>query len=268
MTARSFYSEPGLNSEIYDERARLMIQGSAVEGDVAFYEAMARSHGGPVLELGSGTGRVAWALADAGHDVTGVEISLPMLQRAESRRASCSAGACGRVRFVPQDMSRLDLGDARFGLVVAPWRSFQALLEPDDQRACLRAARRHLRDDGRLVLDLFQPSVEGLALPSPQRRPSVAHPVTGRVVEIVVLDRVVEPLRQVFHETWELTERADDGSVVRQERERLSMRWTWPQELRWLLELAGFRVVAEHGDFRGGPRRPDGGEIVTVAVPA
>lgn len=51
MTVRSFYSEPGLNSEIYDERARRMIQGSAVEGDVAFYEAIARSNGGPVLEL-------------------------------------------------------------------------------------------------------------------------------------------------------------------------------------------------------------------------
>ena len=40
--------------------------------------------------------------------------------------------------------------------------------------------------------------------------------------------------------------------IVREEHETLHMRWCYRQEMRYLFELTGFSVVAEHGDFLGG----------------
>ena len=70
-----------------------------------------------------------------------------------------------------------------------------------------------------------------------------------------VLHRTTEPLSQVLTEVWEFAEHDDTGRVVRREQETLRMRWTYRYEMRYLLELAGFEVEAEHADFRGSPPR-------------
>ncbi|MEM9074804.1 MAG: class I SAM-dependent methyltransferase, partial [Myxococcota bacterium] len=53
--------------------------------DVRFYADLAEARGGPVLELGCGTGRVTRAIADRGMDVVGVDRMEPMLRRARER---------------------------------------------------------------------------------------------------------------------------------------------------------------------------------------
>ena len=50
-----------------------------IAGDIVFYDRLAQATGGPVLELGCGTGRIALALAQAGLSVTGVDVSAGML---------------------------------------------------------------------------------------------------------------------------------------------------------------------------------------------
>ena len=54
--------------------------------DVRFYVEQARRFGGPVLELGSGTGRVAIPIAQAGIEVVGLESSTAMLREASASR--------------------------------------------------------------------------------------------------------------------------------------------------------------------------------------
>ncbi len=62
-----------------------------ISGDIAFYLDYARRFGGPILELGVGTGRVAWALAEAGYEVVGLD---PRSARFSTwRRQSSSAAA-------------------------------------------------------------------------------------------------------------------------------------------------------------------------------
>ena len=51
--------------------------------DIALYRLLAERSTGSVLELGCGTGRVALALADDGHDVVGVDMSKGMLEIAK-----------------------------------------------------------------------------------------------------------------------------------------------------------------------------------------
>lgn len=79
--APAFYARPSLNIESYDARADL----AALEGDVDFYLRLAEAADGPVLDLGGGTGRVAWPLAERGYEVTTLDISGAMLAASRAK---------------------------------------------------------------------------------------------------------------------------------------------------------------------------------------
>ena len=169
--APGFYETDGLNVETYDARHG-DLSHTPVAGDVDFFVELAREHGGPVLELASGTGRVALALAAAGSTVTGLELSPAMLRRAQANRDGLAAEVRERATFVRGDMRSFDLG-AAFALVIVPFRGFQGLMTPQDQRDCLESVRRHLAPGGLFVVDLFDPRLHRCT-PGDDPRSSVA----------------------------------------------------------------------------------------------
>ena len=63
--------------------------------DVAFWRRLAGAQTGPIIELGCGTGRILLPLARDGVQVIGVDLSLPMLDRARQRlrRARLTSGS-------------------------------------------------------------------------------------------------------------------------------------------------------------------------------
>lgn len=243
-----------LHVEIYDALAAQNIAAGAALNDVEFYRGLARETGGPILDVGCGTGRVAMVLAADGHEVVGVDVSAPMLQVAERHRASLPAGTAARLTFQQGDMTRLSLG-REFGLVITPFRVFQFALTSDAQRQALRAMRTHLRPDGRLVLDLFDPMLEYVvpARAMPRDPVEVVHPTTGNRVAWAITNRQPDPARQLIVEDWEFRELGPAGEVLRIETERLTLRWSLRAEMRLLFELEGLDVVADYGDFDGGP---------------
>jgi SAM-dependent methyltransferase len=223
---------------------------------IDFYLEQARRSGGPILDLGGGTGRVAWPLAEAGFEVTSLDLSAPMLARSETKRELASPAARTRVELVHGDVRRFTL-PTPFGLAIAPGRTFQLLLTSDDQRLALATIHRHLRPGGVAVLQLFDPLLEACAafdgVPASADRGTVVLPGSGHRVTRRVLRRTTEPLRQLMTEVWEFTELDDAGEPVRRDEETLRMRWTYRFEMRYLLELSGFEVEAEYSDFAGSP---------------
>lgn len=149
----------GFIADYYDESP--MVRGRT--RDVSFYRDAVHEFGDPVLELGCGTGRIALALAAAGHRVTGLDISERMLERCNQKRAGLPREARERVHLVQGDMTRFDLGE-KFRVVIIPFRPMQHLLELDEQISCLESVRGHLWAEGRrggerrgrLVLDVFR----------------------------------------------------------------------------------------------------------------
>ena len=254
MDVPAFYERSGLNVETYDERTSSDAFG-VLAGDVEIYLGLAERTGGPILDLGGGTGRVAWPLADAGYEVTSLDLSEGM-HAAPRLKASQHPAVAHRVSFVRGDMTSFELAE-QFGLVVIPFRAFQALLNPRQQRECLAAIMRHIRPGGLLAFHVFDPLLEYLTPeasvgPNPERA-SVRHPTTGNLVRVNAVERHNDPLRQVMEERWEFEEVDLAGAVVRRESERLTMRWTYRYEMRYLLELTGFKVDGEFSDFRGSP---------------
>jgi SAM-dependent methyltransferase len=251
---RAFYEADSLGTEIYDAMTASIVPGSPVDGDIDFIRRLAKETGGPVLDVGCGTGRVAAPLATDGYEVVGVDVSRPMLRLAESRRASLDAEAASRLSFDQADMTTLDLG-RDFALIVAPSRVFQFALTSQAQRQALAALRRHLRPDGRLVLDLFDPLFDRVVpgIDAPARAGELVHPTNGNRITWEVTARNPEPARQLVVEDWTYREIDSRGEVPRTDTERLTLRWSTRSEMLLLFELTGLDVVADHGDFRGGP---------------
>jgi len=254
MPLPKFYAGPSLHVEIYD--AMTSAQWESANPDIRFLQDCFRDIDGPILELACGTGRAAVPLAEAGYEVHGLDGSREMLAVAAAKKKGMSPEASKRL-FLATGNMREFTNPIQFGGIYSTFRSFQHLLTPEDQETCLRCIHRHLRVEGLLVLNLFDPRYELLV---PGERPaavssrSLVHPVSGNRVTVEVLHRVNDALRQCLTEVWRFSEfGSDDSTVVRQEEEGLELRWTFRQEMRYLLRLCGFRIVAEYSDFEMSP---------------
>jgi SAM-dependent methyltransferase len=129
--------------------------------DVAFYVEMARESGGPVLEIGCGTGRILIPTAQAGIEIVGLDASDRMLSTCREKLHREPAEVRSRVDLVRADMRRFHL-NRTFNLISTPFRPFQHLTTVQDQLACLACVRRHLTDGGTFILDLFNPDLQRL----------------------------------------------------------------------------------------------------------
>jgi SAM-dependent methyltransferase len=219
----------------YDKIARVYDPWSvSVVEDVPFYLGEAERSGGPVLELGVGTGRIAVPVAAAGIDVVGVDLSAGMLEVARERAALAG---------VTVDLRHGDMRDPPvegvFPLVLCPFRSLLHMETGDDRCAALRAVARHMDDGARFVFDVFTPAPDDIA------------DTHGRWLER-------EPgiwERADWNEetrTLILRLRSADGET------EMSLAWLSVPEWRVLLREEGFVVDAVYGWFDRSPWR--GGE--------
>jgi SAM-dependent methyltransferase len=143
----------------YDNIARLYDPWSrSVVEDVSFYVEEAVRSGGPVLELGVGTGRIAVPVAAAGIDVVGVDTSAGMLEVARER-----AELAGVQVDLRQGDMREPPVEGEFRLIAIPFRSLLHMETDADRRMALRAVARHLAPTGRLIFDVFTPGAEDIA---------------------------------------------------------------------------------------------------------
>lgn len=257
----------------YDDAASIFVEAydafyradtPQIAGDIAFYLDLARQASGPVLEVACGTGRVTIPLAEAGVDITGVEISEGMLSVARRKAAALPEAVQRRLTLARQDMTTLKL-DRRFYLIFVPFRAFQHLLTSDAQRRTLEAFHSHLEPGGRLALHLFDPRLDMLVdFDAPIPRSAGTHEATGRRYVAEVLQTEIDHLAQIRRDLWRYAEIGPGGAVLREDRRELVLRWTYRWELHHLLALAGFAVEAEYSDFKRTPPAY-GKELIVVA---
>ena len=182
----------------YDKIARVYDPWSrSVVEDVPFYVDEAVKSGGPILELGVGTGRVAVPIAAAGIGVVGVDLSAGMLEVA----AEAAALAGVELDLRHGDMRDPPVDEAEtFPLVICPFRSLLHMETDDDRRQALRAASRGLSpEDGRFVFDVFTPSAEDIRTRTVSSSASLASgSATGtkRRARLILRVRSMEPSRR------------------------------------------------------------------------
>jgi SAM-dependent methyltransferase len=209
--------------------------------DVDFYRALARESGGPVLELGCGTGRALLPIASDGIACTGVDASQVMLDALAAKQPPRN------LQLHCASMQSFDLAGERFALVFSAFRAFQHLYTVEDQLACLACVRRHLAPGGRLAFDVFNPRLSRIALVEEPEFEELRFALAGdEVVRFTSLTRDVG--RQVQRVRMRY-ERRSGGRVVGDDVAEFEMRWFHRFEVEHLLARAGFTLEALYGNF-------------------
>ena len=234
------------------------------ESDLPMYLGFAGRTGGPILEIGSGTGRVALALAGEGHAVVGLEPAEAL--RSIAARKADRAGVADRVQFIAGDMRRFRI-DQHFGLAIAPINTFLHNLTLDDQLATLSCIRKHLRPGGLLVLDCFNPDP---AHASDDRRlivqRSVIDPDTGQPA-LLFMSRSTDWGSQTQEITY-FIDRPDPAGRIQRAVMTAMFRFIFPQEVQLLLKLGSFDLKEIYGSYDLDPFESASDKLIAVASPA
>jgi ubiquinone/menaquinone biosynthesis C-methylase UbiE len=244
------------------------LEYDAYDADLLFYTQYAaraapgRKAGAAVLDLGCGTGRVARALAAAGHRVTGVDGSPAMLARARAR-----ADAAGLpLRLVHATLQALP-GPAtlgRFDLALCAVNSFAYLTTVAEQLALLRQVYALLRPGGLLLLDLTPVPPDG---PMPDHDEVLHQGLWTRSDGTTVAKFVTgtwNPATQIHAVTW-IYDVTDRDGVVRRTLLPQPFRYLYRYEAEHLLARAGLPLGQVYGDYDLTPYAAGAERLLLVA---
>ena len=241
----------------YDPLADLYDLEYSHDYDVPFWLSLSEQEGGPIVEWGAGTGRLAIPLANAGYEVTGVELSERMVEEGQKKG--------GTVEWVRGDMRSAELG-RRYALAVCAFNSFLCLLSLDDALAFLRNARDHLEPGGLLGIEVSAFSPEELV--DPPGGPELRHDFTRELPD-GKLDRfsvsrydVASQLlsMRLFYGLY-----GASGELEKRRAHDLTIRVTGRNELELMLRIAGFEVEAVYDGFEGEPFTAEGDHLIVLA---
>jgi SAM-dependent methyltransferase len=212
----------------YDETFAWLADTDATVAAIA-----ARARGGPVLELGTGTGRLAIPLACAGIETHGIEISRRMVGRMLQKPGA------EQVKLHVADFSRFDFAE-RFKVIFSSANTLSELPDQERQLACLQSAARHLDVDGALMIELV--------VPDPRLFDDRSLRVTQRTDDSVTTvgtlhDRVTQRIVRQY------VTFGSDGVRLGCVRDR----YVWPSELDLMARLAGLRLEARWADWSEHP---------------
>ena len=125
------------------------VECSRYDADMTLWHELAEAAGGPILDVGAGTGRVTLDLARHGHDVVALDYDAALLD-ALAQRAQAEGL---QIETVVGDASGFELGRSDFALVMAPMQTVQ-LLGREGRLGFLNAAHAHVAPRGLVAIAL------------------------------------------------------------------------------------------------------------------
>ena len=212
--------------------------------DVLHYRRLAKQIGGPVLDLGCGTGRILLPLVRDGHEVVGVDASRTMLNRLRERIPKNA-----NTTIVEGDMREISLG-RKFPLVLCAFNTFMHLYERTDVERFLSVVRAHLESDGIFAFDVMNPDLRWLSRDSSRRwaRTRFRHPRSGERMIYTTSLEWEGPLQIAFMKIYY----APEAGSRREKVVRLAHRYFFPRDARRDLSLQRIRHRAARRRLRRG----------------
>jgi SAM-dependent methyltransferase len=220
--------------------------------DVEFWSNVARRIGGPVLEIGCGTGRVGLEIARSGIDIYGIDQSEAILDVFRAKLTAEPKDVRQRVRLHLGDMRTFELGQ-QFSLALMPFRPLQHMLTLEDQIAAFQSARRHVKAGGILGFDVFFPNFSLFNEPDGVEKPEREWlDREGRTIRRSFLRHRVDKVNQVIYASFIFRTYAGT-ELISEETSPLEMSYYTYPHLQLLLKLAHFEAFEEYGSFAQAP---------------
>lgn len=233
--------------------------------DLVLYSQLAEEYGEPILDIGCGTGRVMFHLAQEGYHIYGIDNEAAMLERARIK-LNAFPHVRDRLTFIQADVLHYNM-EQRFRLVLLSYNSLMHFHGQEEQLALLRKLRQWMADDGLLVIDLpntgetfATQDSDAMTLERTFIDPDSGHMVMQQAVSY--LDRV----QQLMQVTWFYDEINEDGLVMRTVAPVVFRYFFYP-EMKLLLQQSGFAVDAVYGDTEMEPFE-DGCERMVIFASA
>jgi SAM-dependent methyltransferase len=218
--------------------------------DITFYRELAKRRGGPILDLGCGSGRAAIPLARDGHHVFGIDQSPGMLAKLRARIADLPTAAAARIQVASGNLCTFDV-PGKYNLVIAAFNVLEHLYTRGELAACLARVAAHLAPGGAFVFDVQMPDLAWL-LRDPVKRwakTRFTDPTTKRAM-FYSTNHDYDPVGQIANIRlyYEPVDGKGGTRIV-----KLSQRKYFPAELEALVAHSGFRMVERYGDFAWQP---------------
>jgi SAM-dependent methyltransferase len=225
----------------YDESSAEMFDQAAVDPVVAFLAEIAG--GGPALELGIGTGRIALPLAEKGVEVHGIELSKAMAARLRAK----PGGEDIPVTIGDFATTRVE---GSFTLAYLVFNTIMNLTSQESQVACFGNVARHLEPGACFVIEVMVPELRRLP-------PGETFRVFDASENYWGVDEYDVARQGLVSHHLEIV----DGRL-----ESLSMpfRYVWPSELDLMAELAGMKLRERWSGWKREPFTNDSRKHVSV----
>ena len=253
MDLNSYTTSAKYYDEAYSAKSDLV--------DLPFYVDLAKKIGGPVLEMGCGTGRVLLPIARAGIEIHGLDSSMAMLKILRNQVQHESGEVQNRIAVHEGDMRQFR-GKQKYKLITIPFRPMQHMYTVADQASALKTAAFHLQDDGILAFDVFSPNFQLIESGVGEEKLELEWPSQpGRTVRRYFRKESVDKINQTFSATF-IYRTYEREICVSEETEPLKMSYyTYPQ-LKALFQLADLQTIEEYGSFKKTPLNNEAKEMI------
>ena len=241
------FADVAMNYDLYLPE---VVKGSYyLNGFEDFHLSLAEKHGmDGIIDIACGTGALTIPLAEAGYDVTALDLSAPMIDVAHEKLQKANLKA----DLLVSNMTDFKI-DRSFSLAIIARSGFMHLLTADEQRQTLLNIRNHLTDGGVLTFNHFQP------YPIIQARQMQSSPEDyifraeyinsegkrERISEAHTYDHI----SQIMQGNWKFETLDSAGNVADVRIRPQAMRHTYRQEMEYLFELCNFEVEGVYNDY-------------------
>ena len=209
---------------------------------------------GPILEIGSGYGRITIPLAERGFELVGVELCGPSVVAARQK------GSHLPIEWVEGDARSFQLG-RQFSFIFARGDVFDFMLTRPDQEAMLARVSEHLAADGIFAFDIGTHEFKHMANEEDTEWFTLTDP-QGRQICAGGATRFDYDRQLWFQHGWYRL--GDASGALLSEPWELILRYNFPQAVEAVLHYNGFEVIARYTDWFGAPPSADEGASVFV----
>ncbi len=220
-------------ADLYDELSL------GLKGEIGFYLKEAKKAKGPVLEVACGTGRILLPLLEAGIDIEGFDISEKMLSVLKKK-----AKQKGLKANVKKSDMRSFKSRKKYDLIFVPYRSFLHIEKSEDQIKTLKNFKKHLKKEGKLILNFFYPDFNFMAKRDGKLTKKEPVLIKGKKFHLSEKD-IYFPTQQSIRVEWILQDMEGHKKKVL----KFHTGYIYKKEFELLLKLAGFKKWKVYGGF-------------------